>query len=169
MNLTEIKKLAEAGECSRALNEVNALIQSYDEISYEALRIRAYIYNLHSDYSKALKDRLDVIKSENPKLKDYFLAANAALYTENYLLAKDLLIDLIEQGSVSNNAWFDSAANFLLAYCNMVIGNYEEAIIKLKISESLEDDVSIPIPLVTELYNVKTLRGEIKKRSQERT
>ena len=164
VNLTDIKRMVDKGEYTEALNKIDILLEQDDETYYEALRIRAYIYNLKESYPKALQDRLEIVRSEQPKLKDYFLAAYEALYTKDYLLARDLLMELLEKGRASDNNWFDSAAYFLLAYCYMVEGDYEAANKNLNISEAIEKDVSIPIPLVTKSYNVNLLRSEIEKK-----
>lgn len=165
MNLVDIKKLAETGKIINALNAINFILHDRDDDNLEALRIRAYVYNLNRNYSEALADRLKIVSSTEPKLKDYFLAANAALYIKSYHLAVDLLDNLLEKGAEKNNNWFNSTAFFLLAYCYMQEGDYKKASINLDKAEFIETDVSIPIPLTVKIYNVDILRGEIRAKS----
>ena len=167
MELDEIKRLAEQDHYEEALAKCEELLNGIPEKKTEILRVRAYVFALLGDYESALKDREAIFKMDKGILKDYFLAADNALELGDFIRAVGWLKKLLRLGKEHNETWFESSAYFLLAYAQMELGHYDDAIVDLDCAISLEANCSMFLPNLG-MWDHNRLKEEIHRRAKEK-
>lgn len=163
MSLKEIKSLAEQARYHDALTECTKLFQDPQANKADVLRTRAYVFALSGDYERAIRDRETIFSMGEGTIRDYYLAADHALSSRDFAQTCAWLNEVLRLGEDQNEAWFKSAAHFLLAYAQMALGQYEEAIANLDRAVVVESSVAMLTPELG-MCNQDRLRQEILKR-----
>jgi len=166
MNTKQIKRLAEQGDHDQAIAESNKLLEDLLGDKTDILRTRAYVYSLMGDYENALQDREAITQSTKAELKDYYQAGDSAIMSGNFMKAASYLKTTLLLGQQQNEAWFDSAASFLLAYAELEMGQYENALKSLDHAVILDEDCAMPLPEIG-MCDHKCLREEILRRQEK--
>lgn len=161
MTLKNIERQAKSGDFDSAIAACNALLKDNAIDQADILRTRAYVYSLSQDHESALRDRSQVLEVSNGELKDYYLAADAALFLCRYELAEGYLTTLLEQAERDNEQWFNSSAWFLLAYIQMNLGRRDAATKSLDTAESYEKPCVVSVPGFSGLMSADYLRKRI--------
>ncbi len=157
-HLIESERYDEAlGLCEQRLAEESA---ADDDI----LRQRSHIHALRGDYESALADRTEIIRGSESKLQDFFQAGNAALSLKRFGEAEIFFSQLSERGQEAGEDWFASAAYFLTAYAQMMLGKTDEATASLSQAEAIEPACELPIP-GRSMWSISRLRSEISSAS----
>lgn len=167
IDLKSIERLRKARRYEEALSECDNLLKEESSSQIEILRTRARIFVGLDDYERATQDYLTIIDAGEGELKDYYLAANYALYAGKFGAAAAGFRELLRLGDEQNEIWFKSAAYFLLAYTLMELGQYREAIMSLDNAIAVEADVAMPVPLACGMWSHQQLREEIKRRETQ--
>ena len=165
MNMQQIKNIAKQGEFEKALEECENHLSNGLTEKVEVMRARSHVYTLMRNYEKALSDREAVLELEDCAIRDYYLAADCAIINESYDKAYVWLMDVLRLSDEEGEDWFLSAANFLLAYVQMKLGNYPDAIKFLDEAVLIEADCSMHIPEYG-MCSSSLLRSEIEKYSR---
>jgi tetratricopeptide (TPR) repeat protein len=163
-DLKDIKLLTKLRRFSEALDACEDLIHSNPDQATEILRHRALIFSLQGDYERAVQDRIPVLESD-PNLGDYYLAADNALSASHFELSAKWFKDVLRLGSERKEAWFESAAHFLLAYAEMELRDYDNALASLGQAVTIDPQVKMPIPHLG-MRDGHWLELEIKKRKK---
>lgn len=141
-----IKTLAKRGEYDAALSHCQQLLDAGELSPPEIHRLRAFVYSIKGDYISALVERDQVIQSDACELKDLYLAADNALYVNQFSTCIDYLDQLLRRSKAENEKWFDSAAQFYRSYAFMHLGDFDAALESLGLASESEPDISMPIP-----------------------
>jgi tetratricopeptide (TPR) repeat protein len=168
MDLKQIKSLADQRRYDQALAECEAFIESIPENKADALRTRAYIFALMGDYQRALRDREMIIDMGEGTIRDYYRGADNALSAGKFTQAATWLNEVLRMGEEQNETWFKSASYFLLAYAQMEVRQYQEAIANIDRAVAIEADVAMPLPGISGMCNQRQLREEIMRRQAQR-
>ena len=168
MNAKQIRALADRKQYLDALAECENSLRTGNEDHLEILRARAYVLSLMENYGAALEDWYRILETGEQQIRDYFLAANDALYAVDLTKAITWLGDVLRLGKEQNVTWYASSAHLLLAYAQMELGQYGEAIQNVNKAEAEEADCAYPIPDVG-MCSVNQLRAELERRGRARS
>lgn len=149
LTFSHIKSLVEQNEFGQALAECEKLLFAHPENSADVLRIRAFVYASSGDYASSLRDREKILELSECMMKDYYLAAEQAIYAGQFAKATTWLKETVRLGHSKNDTWFESSSNFLLAYAQLELGNCAEALKYLDMAVNLENDIAMPLPNTT--------------------
>lgn len=163
MELQKIETLIEKGQYEEALDRCQTLLKEEPQEEVDILRTRAYAYSRSGDYVNAFQDRISVVSSGRGEARDYFLGATDALNVGQFTKASDWLQEVLRLGEEQSSTWFKSASYFYLAYAQMELENYDEAIANLDKAVKVESDIGMPIPEVG-MCSHEQLRAEIERR-----
>ncbi len=164
MTEKRIKDLARAGKFEQAIEECESLLTSPGVDELEVLRARAYVYGKKGDPKKALDDHRAIVGNRLAQLADFYLAAYDALSFEDYEQARRWLHELMEQAESAGNDAYDAVAHFQIAYTDMQLGHYEQALESLLKAVAIDPDIAMPIPGESGIANSKDLQLEIERR-----
>lgn len=164
MDLKKIKSLAEEEKYEQALEECNEYLKKFPDRKADILRVRAYTFSLLGNYESALQDRKIIFEIGESTIKDYYLAANNALSLGEYKQACIWLDEVLRIGKDQNETWFDSGAYFLLAYAQMELKCYKEAINNLNNAVCCDPNCAMPLPNLG-LWKHDRLKQEIEYRT----
>lgn len=163
-DIASIKRLAEQRRYNEALEACENFLNHFPERKAEVLRIRAYVFSLQGEFSRALNDREAVFAAGEGTIRDYYLGADDALSAREFDQAVEWLNEVLRLGKEQNEHWFDSAACFFLSDAYMELGQHTEAISSLDRAVAIESDIAMPIPHIG-MCTAEQLRAEIKRRS----
>jgi tetratricopeptide (TPR) repeat protein len=163
VDLKQIKSLAERDQYDEALAECDGLLSGSTGKKADVLRMRAHVFALRGDYSNAVEGRETVLEMGEGTIKDYYRAADNALSAGQFAQAADWFKEVLRLGEGQNETWFKSASYFLLAYAQMELGQYQEAIANLDCAVAVEADVAMPLPGVCGTFSNQQLREEIRR------
>ncbi|MHC1727571.1 MAG: tetratricopeptide repeat protein [Syntrophobacteraceae bacterium] len=166
MDLKEIKALAESGRFDEAIAKCEKILDGSSEKMVEILRVRAFVYTLWGHYDKAKEDREAILGTGQGVLSDYYLAGDNALSSGNFSQASFWLREVLRLGQEQNENWFESAAYFLLAFAQMELGNYREAISNLDRAVHIDPHCAMPLPSLG-TWDHNLLRTEIQRRASK--
>ncbi|WP_157598086.1 MULTISPECIES: hypothetical protein [unclassified Rhizobacter] len=166
LNISDIKKARDSRDYERALAGCEDMLSSGD--NPDVLRLRASIHFLAGSGQSSFDDYKLLISWGANEVKDFFLAANSALFINEYALACEWLESVLEAGGRTGNHAFDNAALLMLAFAKMNIHAYGEAwglVLKL---EASSPNISLPVPHngQTPMLTLSDLRSEIRRRHQ---
>ena len=142
-----IKALVEAGNFNLAIDECDKLLLENPDSTQDILRFRAFVYAASGDHKKSMADREKVLSLGQCLMKDYYLAAEQAIYTGDFIKATNWLQEVLRLGDAEGDAWFESASRFLLSYAHYSLGNYSAALIDLEKAVNQEHDIAMPLPI----------------------
>lgn len=164
MDLKQIETLARQKRYEKALIECEKLLQDAPEKKVDILRVRAHVFARSGDYPHAVMDRKMIIEGGEATTKDYYRSADNALFAGQFAQAAIWFEDVLRLSKEQNETWFESASYFLLAYAQMELKQYAEALASLDNAIAIEADVSMPLPGMCGMCNSQQLLDEIKRR-----
>lgn len=169
MDLKTIKSLTEQKRYDDALAACELLLQEIPERTADILRSRASVFVRIRDYERALQDRQSLFKMGEGTIADYYLAADNALSARKFAEACGWLSEVLRLGEEQGETWFKAGAYFLLAYAQMELGQYKDAIATLDHAVAVEVDIAMPLPGMCGICSHQQLREKIIRREIQRT
>lgn len=164
MDLKRIDLLGKQKRYEEALAECEKLLQETPEKKVDILRARAHVFARSGDYQHAVADRIAILEMGEATIRDYYRAADNAIFAGQFALAAGWFREVLRIGEEQNEEWFKSASYFLLAYAQMELGQYPEALTSLNAAIAIESDVSMPLPCMCGMCSPQQLGEEIRRR-----
>jgi tetratricopeptide (TPR) repeat protein len=164
MELKQIETLAKQKRYQEALSGCERLLREAPEKKADILRTRAHVFARSGDYQHAVVDWKAIIEMGEATIRDYYRGADNALFAGQFAQAASWFQEVLRLGEEQNEDWFKSASYFLLAYAQMELKQYTEALASLNKAIAIEADVSMPLPDMCGMCNSQQLREEIERR-----
>jgi hypothetical protein len=166
MKIDEIKELIRNKQYSQALAACDVLLAADSSTVAEVSRLRSRVYTAQGAYRAGVREIERIIEAGQATIGDYHSAAFWSLYDQNYATARDWLYTVVDLGRHEDDPWFESSAQFYLAYTNMMLGDLKKAEEFLGNLRAQGTDAHVPIPNVGSYTRIELLE-EIKRRSLE--
>lgn len=166
LNFEQIDRLIRKRRYKEALCKCEIAQGTSPSEQADVLRMRARIFARCDDYERALQDCGTIFEMGEGAIRDYYRAADYALSAGQFSQAEAWFNKVLLLGEEQNEAWFKAAAYFLLAYSQMELNQYSEAIKNLDRAVAVEPDVAMPIPSMCGLCSHQQLREEIRGRTK---
>jgi tetratricopeptide (TPR) repeat protein len=165
--LREIRALSAEAKHDHAINRCNFLLEQYRSKvdKAEVLRLRAEVYEQRQKYDQAIVDRELIFTLGEGTIRDYYKAAECAVYRGEYGRARLWTMTALRLGADLSETWFVPACYFLLAYISMQTGHYQDAIANLNRAASADVAATVPLRGLPHLYSYPQLRQEIERRA----
>lgn len=167
MTLEIIKNARAKGNYQFALDECARLIGEGPHEVMKILRLRASIYTLIGSYEKAHDDYLSIVSFDNCSIGDWYLLANNEVLLEHFNAACSNLQRVLETGVEIGDDAFESAANLLLAYSWLRLGNAAQAQNALDNSLRKDPGEVLPLPNKSGIVTASDLREPINRLSSQ--
>jgi tetratricopeptide (TPR) repeat protein len=166
-NLNMIKNIIKKEQYEDALHACEKMLETHPENTVDVLRVRAYAFARQNNYQQAIEDYKLIFKREDGAIRDHYLAADYALYAGEFTKAEIWFKKTLILSDEQNEIWFKAATFFLLAYTQMWLSKYHEAIINLDNAIAIDPDVAMPLPFVSGMCGHQQLREQINYRAKQ--
>jgi tetratricopeptide (TPR) repeat protein len=143
-NIRDIKKAQDNRDFALALAGCDDMLMAGD--NPDVLRLRASTHFLRGDGESAFDDYALLINWGADGIGDFFMAAQSALYINNYKKACEWLEAVLSCGEQTGNRAFDTAAWLMLAFGRMHIADYDTALHLVAKLKKVTPNISLPVP-----------------------
>ena len=164
MDISDITKARDRRDFDTAISGCSEILESGD--NPDALELRATIYYLMGDGRAAFSDYSMLVGWGVENVRTLFLAAQAALYVDEYMKAIEWLEAVLDGAIRTGNHAFDKGAWLALAFAKMQIDDHQAAIDFVEKLEAVSPKISLPVPHAGKvpMLTLQEIRAEIRRR-----